>query len=250
MSPLLDRGVPSDSQCALMMSAIIDNSAPRAAKLLAAGFDVNHIVNRKTGASLLHSVIGEGDRPELARLFIDHGINVEHANALGDAPLIHAICSARIDTMKVLLDAGACPDRPGHGGNLPLRLVMQLFGRQGADLMRVLLSGGASCKRFLETSGESALEFCVKGKRIECIKALLSHGQDPDAVSPASGQSPLTLAQQLHQENVHCAHRKVFSQEITERSEVFDLLRAWSDAKAAREAIDSITAPLRKLEKA
>lgn len=110
--------------------------------------------------------------------------------------------SGRLDACRMLLDAGADPNRVDSGGGLPLLRAAYAGHRAVVEL---LLDRGAKVDGGLERDtqdivpgtqfrkGASALFMAVYGKRMAVLELLLQRGADPNGAD-GSGVTPLASA--------------------------------------------------------
>jgi ankyrin repeat protein len=110
--------------------------------------------------------------------------------------------SGRLDVCRMLLDAGADPNRVDAGGGLPLLRAAYAGHRAVVEL---LLDRGGKVDGSLEADtqdiapgtqfrkGANALLMAVYGRRMAVLELLLQRGADPNGVA-ASGVTPLAAA--------------------------------------------------------
>ena len=135
-----------------------------------------------TGEDLVRAV--DGDALDVARALLALGVS---ADAIDGKPLALAARSGHVEMMRLLLDAGADPNRVGQQGQSPLALAV--IHRQD-EAIEVLLAAGADPDG---TSNASPLLFAIDTKT---AGRLLGAGASPDA-RDANGATALSGAVML-----------------------------------------------------
>jgi uncharacterized protein len=108
----------------------------------------------KYGFSALHGVAGE-DRPDMIRLLIAAGADVDARNVNGHTPLHLA---AYPDAVRALVDAGADLEARANDGGTPLHLAAETPDR--GDVMAALLDAGAKVNA-VNAKGRTPLDIAV-----------------------------------------------------------------------------------------
>jgi hypothetical protein len=119
------------------------------------------------------------------------GASAEATDEYGETALYLASVSDEPGMVRLLLTAGADPERAGgqDGGDLPL--CGAACGGH-TEVVRALLAAGAAPDR-REAFGFTALVWAVVQGFTDTVEALLDGGADPDLPGPG-GESPLLLA--------------------------------------------------------
>ncbi|MEU0374721.1 ankyrin repeat domain-containing protein [Streptomyces sp. NPDC006283] len=119
------------------------------------------------------------------------GADAEATDEDGRTPLYEAATGNKAGIVRLLLAAGADPDRAcgPEDGDLPL-CGAAAWGH--AESVRALLAAGAEADR-RELLGFTAMIWAVTQGHTDTVEALLDHGADPDLPGP-SGEAPLVLA--------------------------------------------------------
>ncbi len=86
--------------------------------LISAGADVNRNLPDR-GAPLHEAVAGDWESPTSTRVLLEHGADPEATDARGDTPLILAIEMDSLECARLLLAAGADPNRVAPSGRSP-----------------------------------------------------------------------------------------------------------------------------------
>jgi ankyrin repeat protein len=111
-----------------------------------------------------------------------------------DSPLIEAARTGSLDTMKLLLDAGADLNLPGPTGDgwdaTPLQHA--ILARQ-PDAVRLLLERGADPNHVASPNAPAPLLLAAGDTDPTFVNLLLAHGADP-AIETETGVTPLSSA--------------------------------------------------------
>lgn len=151
------------------------------------------------GASALY-LAAVSDRPGAVRLLLAAGADPDRACGpeSGDLPLCGAACGGHTEVVEALLAAGARPDLREQFGFTALRWAVGLGHARTAE---VLLAYGADpCLPGPE--GESPLRLAARRGSLATVRALLRHGAGAveGAVEEALGEARLMLDTDLEQE--------------------------------------------------
>ncbi|WP_433548145.1 ankyrin repeat domain-containing protein [Streptomyces sp. CA-294286] len=136
-----------------------------------------------------------GDEDDAVVRLLRAGAPAEATDEDGTTALYAAAVNDRAGAVRLLLAAGADPDRPSgsgddpRGGDLPL-CAAAVGGH--TEVVRALLAAGAR-PDLREAYGFTALIWAAGRGHAETARALLEHGADPDLPGP-SGEPPLVLA--------------------------------------------------------
>jgi hypothetical protein len=96
----------------------------------------------------------------------------------GWTPLHYAVQSGNVDSLRLLLDAGADPNGKAPGGQNPLTLAAEsLAAKRSAAVIRLLLERGASVHG-ADMQGETALHKAARAGHLETAKLLIEAGAD------------------------------------------------------------------------
>jgi ankyrin repeat protein len=106
------------------------------------------------GFTVLHGVAGE-DHPDMIRLLVDAGADVNAGNDMGHTPLHLA---ANVDAVRVLVTAGADVNARSLDGSTPLHLAVEEPGRVG--VVEALLAAGAEVGA-VNARGRTPLDIAV-----------------------------------------------------------------------------------------
>lgn len=95
-----------------------------AARLIAAGADVNAASRNAILVAPLHSAVANGN-PALVKLLLAHGAFVDPVEFLGATPLHAAASEGKTEIVRLLLAAGADPSKKTKDGKTPASLAAQ-----------------------------------------------------------------------------------------------------------------------------
>lgn len=143
----------------------------------------------------LFSAVYEG-RDDAVVALLRSGVPAESTDQDGQSALYAAAVSDEPGVVRLLLAAGADPERAGgpDGGDLPL--CGAACGGH-TEVVLALLAAGARVDR-REAYGFTALAWAVGQGHTATVEALLAHGADPDLPGPGGGapdgEPPLVTA--------------------------------------------------------
>jgi ankyrin repeat protein len=169
-SLLLDKGAKinhqegAKGQTALMW-ALFENHLEMARLLVLRGADIR--LRSASGMTPLLFVARQGN-VEAARLLLERGAPINEANDAGVTPLLMAVVRGHVDLLKFLLDRGADASTSGAGFT-PLHWVAGTWET-------------SMTHDYPNADGEwGALGGLPEERKVEIIKALVSHGADINA---------------------------------------------------------------------
>ncbi|MGW4201926.1 ankyrin repeat domain-containing protein [Streptomyces sp. NPDC004726] len=143
-----------------------------------------------TAVAELFTAVHEGDDDAVVRLLRD-GVPADSADEDGQTPLYLAALQNDLGIVRLLLAAGARPERPSGFGGGDLPLCGAAVGGH-TEVVRALLAAGARPDT-PESMGSTAMSWAVRQGYATTVRALLEHGADPDATGP-HGEPPLVSA--------------------------------------------------------
>lgn len=159
------------------------------------------IVSLQVGASSctsLHEAARTGDL-EVVNGFVSEGADVDEKDDEGRTPLALAVLNDRVDVAQALLEAGASTDIPlSHDARgTPLHAAIRKCrgGKDGVEMVRVLLEGGANPNAIDPESSEAPLFAAIRMAESKVAMLLLDNGADMD-VRGADGQTASGLARE------------------------------------------------------
>ncbi|WP_327684800.1 ankyrin repeat domain-containing protein [Streptomyces sp. NBC_00467] len=138
----------------------------------------------------LFDAVWEGAEDAVVRL-LRAGVPADATDEDGETPLYRAAVSDELGIARLLLAAGAEPERLSgpEGGDLPL-CGAAVGGH--TDVVLALIAAGARPDT-AEAFGFTAMTWAVQLGHAATVEALLDHGADPDLPAPG-GEPPLVLA--------------------------------------------------------
>ena len=140
------------------------------------------------GRTALHRAVRQSNLEEVASL-LERGANPNVPNHGGQYPLTISAHKGKTKIVKVLLDGGANPNIHDHRGRHPLTMAAHK-GR--TKVVKVLLEGGVD-PNIPDYRGRYPLTMAAHKGKTEVVKILLSGGADPD-LSDSSGRNALHMA--------------------------------------------------------
>ena len=146
---------------------------------------------------------GFSDHPAAVRVLLQHGADLHRTNNSGETPLHVAVFTgvgaAHVGVIKALLDAGARPSAVDGNG----LTVLQRFSRHSENngaIVRLLLQAGADPDR-KDPRGDAPLHAAIKSGgsygKAEVVEALLDGGANP-CVRDARGSTPYHMSSELN----------------------------------------------------
>ncbi|MGW0700587.1 ankyrin repeat domain-containing protein [Streptomyces sp. NPDC002867] len=145
---------------------------------------------RAADARALFAAVYDGADDALVRL-LRAGVPAETVDEDGQTPLYLAAVAGDAGIVRLLLAAGADPDRASGPESDDLPLCGAAVGGH-TEVVRALLAAGATPDR-RELLGFTALTWAVAQGHAGTADALLERGADPDLACP-SGEPPLVVA--------------------------------------------------------
>ncbi|KAL8786582.1 MAG: hypothetical protein Q9213_002719 [Squamulea squamosa] len=155
----------------MRLESAVRNNLPRLLRhLLAQGVDPN--LRRANGASLLQKA-AESGRIEIIKILLEFGVSINAEGApYGGTALWYAARQGLVDTVEVLLGAGAEIEiQPSHV-NKDHNALISAVERGHFQIVQILLSNGANLNATSE--GLTALEFALQHKHKPVAELLLS----------------------------------------------------------------------------
>lgn len=161
----------------LFMGVVKDGNTKLVEYFINNGVDVNEINNnyrRGEGAFTPLMMAAHEDHPEIARLLINKGANVNYINANGWTALIEAADEGAYATTVVLLEAGA--DVNLHDKHRGRSAVTMAASEGHTQILELLLEEGADLS--LLNDGYPPLQVAAEEGQLNIIELLLQKGID------------------------------------------------------------------------
>ena len=124
------------------------------------------------------------------RSLIEHRVNVNATAPDGTTALAWAVNRDDVESVELLIRAGASVNAATDYGVTPLSLACT---NRNAGLVERLLKAGANPSAALWT-GETPLIVCARTGNVEAVNSLLSHAADPNAKETQQGHTALMRA--------------------------------------------------------
>ena len=146
------------------------------------------------GSEALFTAIEKGD-VETVRLLVEAGADVNAAEGFGgNTPLHEAVEEGNAEIVQILVDAGADIEAEGFMGQTPLSLAAE----EGAsEIMQILLGQGADNgtpegeDKQTPVIGSEALFTAIEKGDVETVRLLVEAGTDVNAAEGFGGNTPL-----------------------------------------------------------
>ena len=164
-------------------------------KYLEAGVDPDLVVVASRGTTLLHesvqlNIVVWRNNPEVVKLLIANGANVNTFATNGRTPLHSAVENIDQDMVKLLIANGANVHAVDNDGYTPLHSVV--WGNN-QDMVKLLIANGADVHA-VDNDGKTPLHRAVRGgANKEMVKLLIANGANVHAVDQ-NGHIPLHYA--------------------------------------------------------
>ncbi|XP_014663141.1 PREDICTED: putative ankyrin repeat protein RF_0381 [Priapulus caudatus] len=164
--------------------------------LLEAGA-VPNVAHTKSGETPLMYAAWVGEEA-MVQMLLSHGADANATDSYGWTSLHIAVCSGRLDIVRLLLEAGADPSvADTESGMTPLMMAVRK-GNEAA--VQMLLSHGAD-PNAADSQGQTSLYYAAtsvyfeaSSGRLNIMRLLLEAGADPNAADTKSGRTPLMRA--------------------------------------------------------
>lgn len=123
---------------------------------------------------------------------IQHGADVNNMDTTGRTPVLHAVDTHDVETLRTVLKAGGDPN-PVYAKGMFRSSPLTAAGFAGMqDLLKTLLDFEAN-PNARNPEGLTALHSVARTHNTECALLLLEYGADLNATS-TQGQTPMTVA--------------------------------------------------------
>ena len=134
-------------------------------------------------------------QPEIARVLLEHGADVNQHDSKGHTALHWALYRKEIDIAETLIDAGADVNHNGPEGEMPALLWVAVHTelKDHDYLIHQLIDAGANVDA-RDSGGYTALAISSMNGHGDCVKRLLEKNADPNLISRHNHHSPLYLA--------------------------------------------------------
>ncbi len=164
----------------LLIRAVEQKDREQIETLLQQGVNPNGLTG-PLGDSALAQAVRLGD-VESVRLLLDAGADPD-LKAAGYTPLVLAALRGHARIVALLLKAGADPDRKAGDGNTPLTAAA---GMDRVDCLRALLAARPDITLF-NREGRTALSIAAMEGFEEAVRVMLEAGVDPNVLDRSGG---------------------------------------------------------------
>ena len=152
--------------------------------------DIEHEI--KDGSTALLRACGRRDGASIVRALIEAGANVHHANPCSHLfPLLNSCRSGSIETVRLLLEAGAIDVEKAKDLGKALRSAV---ANQRSSIVRLLLKSACIDLSSLDEDGNSALSLACEHQNSQIVNQLLVAGANVNHVNPKTGDTPLIVS--------------------------------------------------------
>jgi uncharacterized protein len=177
--------------------AAMARDAGTARRLLRGGADVN--AAQGDGMTALHWAASNDD-VELAQMLLYAGANVRATTRLGGYTSLHLASRAgHAPVMKTLVDRGASVNAPTSTGATPLMLAA---GSGSVDSVTLLLDAGADPNARESAQGQTALMFAAALDRADVASLLVKRGAEAGAASKVVDLTGVTAPEDKLQQEI------------------------------------------------
>ena len=121
-----------------------------------------------------------GNKPDLVKLLIDYGADVNLVDAKGRSPIYYAILKGSIETINVLIEHGCCLNYKGIHDETPL---VTSFRRKDPAIVRFLLEKGCDIEARNKVRNTPIFSIDCREGDTEILKIMIEKGADINAES-------------------------------------------------------------------
>lgn len=178
------------------ITAIRNGDIETVTKLLNNGLDPNYkIPDTRLNRSYYHAKVGVpfiryAATPEMAKLLIDHGADINAEDDLGWTCLTYNAQLHKLNTVQYLIDRGADIFHIGKDGYFSIRHIF--IANENADVLELFIKKSGDLNK-QDNWGNTLLIYVTENNRIENVKTLLKHGAKP-AIANKEGKTALMIA--------------------------------------------------------
>ena len=186
---LIDHGANIDAVNNASMTPLVlaslDKQMDTIKFLLHAGADSS--IPDKDGDTILHLGIHKRWSKEKLQVLVDHGAHLNGINKKGHTPLVLACIDRQIDTLQLLLNAGADSSIPDADGDTVAHYA--IYKDWSKESLQALVDCGI-CLNCVNKKGQTALVLACCDRQTDSVKVLLEAGADPN-IADADGDNAL-----------------------------------------------------------
>lgn len=177
---LKEKGVKSKDLNDLLWRNITKNNNS-VKGLLKSGADAN--VRNHEGETPLMVLAFHHDNPEIAKILIDHGADIEAKDNSNDTPIIEAAWGGRPNLTKLLIEKGAKVNAQSANGKTPLHWASENLPNGSPSItaegrlavVQILLENKANVNA-KDSQGYTPLDLATKSEKSDIASLLKKHG--------------------------------------------------------------------------
>ena len=159
------------------------------------GADVHF--NSNKGTALHSAAIANVENTKVTQALIKANAKVNETNLMGSTPLFQAVSKGKVDTVKILLHAGANISTALTGGNYIGETALHKAAKKGHISITNSLIEAKADVMARDQYGNTPLHLAAEDGHENIIEALLQAGADPHAQTKL-GETALQLAINAH----------------------------------------------------
>jgi ankyrin repeat protein len=183
------RNQPVDARLPWIASALSNGHTEIIRYFVGQGFDVNTSFGNSAWTPL-HNVVSNR-YPDLVKVLLDHGAQVNARDKYGHTPLMRAAGIGNVELAELLLQRGANVDLASRQGWTALHVAS---GEDAVGMIKYLVNAGADLEARTLSGATPLIQASMAGKA-SAVKTLLELGADWGAVD-SSGKSSVTWARE------------------------------------------------------
>ncbi|MBO7081692.1 MAG: ankyrin repeat domain-containing protein [Neisseriaceae bacterium] len=178
---LKKKGVTGQNINDLLVRTIKANLTNNTLGLLKSGADAN--VRNHGGETPLMVLAFHHDNPEIAKILIDHGADIEAKDNSNDTPVIEAAWGGRPNLTKLLIEKGAKVNAQSANGKTPLHWASENLPNGSPSItaegrlavVQILLENKANVNA-KDSQGYTPLDLATKSEKSDIASLLKKHG--------------------------------------------------------------------------